>query len=374
MQKLQDKLRTDGATMAYFFFGKKALYQFDISEKEIRLIEKPLDENFRNTLSTFINFFEIAAAINNDISKFTEIAARLYNELEISKKTNFKNLVVVPDGLLNFVPFEGLLTEETSALQFSEMPFLIKTYRIAYSTTAGFYTKTVKNDSKNKLLGVFPVFEGTKKELRYSVDEAADIGKEMTSHMLLREEATKINFLRKASNFNILHLSTHASSGDFVIPANIEFTDDVMLLHELYSLELTPKLVVLSACETGVGKLQKGEGAMSIARGFQYAGAQNLLFSLWKVNDLSTSKIMGSFYEIYGKSGSAFVANHQSKVDYLDNDNISNIKKSPYYWSSFVYYGEISEGKSGVSYYFLFFGLLLISLIIWFIQKKTSTP
>lgn len=372
LEELQAKLKGNDAFMAYFFFGKKALYQFEISEKEIQLIEKPLDENFRNTLSTFINFFENASVINNNILQFTETSLALYKELEVLGQSNLQNLVIVPDGLLNFIPFEALLTEETSALQFSEMPFLIKTHRIGYSTTAGSFTKTIENDSENRLLGIFPVFEGTKKELRYSLNEAEDIENQLSSTIFLREEATKTNFLNEASNYNILHLSTHASSGDFVIPATIEFADDVMLLHELYSLELNPKLVVLSACETGVGKLQKGEGAMSIARGFQYAGTQNLLFSLWKVNDLSTSQIMSSFYKNYSKTKSAFVANRNSKIDYLNNEKIPNSKKSPYYWSSFVYYGELSEVKNSQSW-LIFLGCFVILFALFLIFRKANT-
>ena len=120
-----------------------------------------------------------------------------------------------------------------------------------------------------------------------------------------------------------------------------------MFLNELYSLDLNTNLVVLSACETGIWKLYKGEGAMSIARGFQYAGAQNLLFSLWQINDLSTSQIMGSFYKNYSSNKSAYISNHQSKLDYLEDETISNIKKSPYYWSAFVYYGELTNPSNG---------------------------
>jgi CHAT domain-containing protein len=372
LRELQLKLKVDHALMSYFFFGNKSLYHFKISENGIQLIEKPLSETFTETLSTFIDFFDSASLINNNISNFTSTSTSLYNELELSKLDNHKKLIVIPDGLLNFVPFEALLTEETTALQFSEMPFLIKKFRIGYNTNAGMYTRTSLDASKNNLLGVFPVFEGTKKELKFSINEAEDIQDEISSTILFKEKATKSNFLADAKNYNILHLSTHASGGDFVIPANIEFIDDVMLLHELYSLELHPKLVVLSACETGIGKLQKGEGAMSVARGFQYAGAKNLLFSLWKVNDLSTSQIMSSFYKNYGITESAFAANHHSKLNYLNNNNISNSKKSPYYWSSFVYYGELSEEKTGERIYlaFLLIGLLVIAL--WFFRKKLN--
>ncbi len=370
LQEIQTKLAEDKALMLYFFFGNESLYHFNISENEIRLVEKPRSEKFMKSISDFIGFFDNASLINNDISNFTAASAALFDELELSKYSKRQNLVIVPDGLLNFIPFEALLTKETSTLQFSEMPFLVKSHSLVYNTTASFYAASSVNENENELLGVFPVFEGTTKELRYSINEAEAIQDEISSSILFKKEATKAKFLAEAHNYNILHLSTHASGGDFTFPAHIEFIDDVMLLHELYSLDLNPKLVVLSACETGIGKLQKGEGAMSVARGFQYAGAKNLLFSLWKVNDLSTSQLMASFYEGFGKTEFAFEANHQSKIEYLNNDKINNSKKSPYYWSSFVYYGELSEVKNGFNWYLLILILPLLLLLYWRFRKR----
>ena len=197
-----------------------------------------------------------------------------------------------------------------------------------------------------RLLGFFPVFKNKEQTLTYSIDEANAIQKEMDATLFMNSKASKSNFIKNAQNYSILHLSTHASSGDFVNPATISFYDDTMSLHELYGLNLKFDLVVLSACETGIGKLYKGEGAMSIARGFQYAGVKNLLFSLWQINDLSTSQIMQSFYKNYNSNQSAFIANHNSKIEYLENKSISNVKKSPYYWSAFVYYGSLNQEKS----------------------------
>ena len=187
----------------------------------------------------------------------------------------------------------------------------------------------------------------------------------------MNEQATKKNFVQNSTSFGVLHLSTHASSGDFTIPTSIQFYDTTMFLNDLYTLDLNPNLVVLSACETGVGKLQKGEGAMSITRGFQYTGSQNILFSLWKINDQSSSVIIKYFYEIYSKHKSPHQANHQSKISYLNNSNISNSKKSPYYWGAFVYYGNVipSTDSSDAHYNYVLTSLIiLIFLLILFLR------
>ena len=99
---------------------------------------------------------------------------------------------------------------------------------------------------------------------------------------------------------------------------------------------------------------------MSIARGFQFAGAQNLLFSLWKVNDYTTSIFMGDFYKNIKKNNSYFEANYMAKLDFLNNKKIPNAKKSPYYWASFVYYGDI-ENKDKNNY--LLMGIVLIAIL-----------
>jgi len=181
----------------------------------------------------------------------------------------------------------------------------------------------------------------------------------------MNESATKANFLKNSSKYSILHLSTHGTSGTFNEPATLVFYDELMLIQELYALEnCHPQLVVLSACETGIGKLQKGEGAMSIARAFQYAGAENILFSLWEINDYATAQLMTNFYTSFAKTNSFFESNYLSKINYLEDKETSNAKKSPYYWSSFVYYGAIDSEENNYFYYLLFGGILIIILLL----------
>lgn len=127
--------------------------------------------------------------------------------------------------------------------------------------------------------------------------------------------------------------------------------------------------MVLSACETGVGKLYKGEGAMSIARGFQYAGVKNLVFSLWQINDLSTSQVMQSFYKNLNQSQSTYYSNRQSKLDYLQDKRISNIKKSPYYWGAFVYYGTLDSEKPRNTVFYIVIGVLIVFVSVFIILK-----
>jgi hypothetical protein len=111
---------------------------------------------------------------------------------------------------------------------------------------------------------------------------------------------------------------------------------------------------------------------MSVARGFQFAGAQNLLFSLWKVNDYTTSVLMANFYKNIKNGKSYFDANHQAKLDFLKSSRIPNAKKSPYYWSAFVYYGTL-ESKESTNFFLwisIGVGVVLLSLYLYYIRNK----
>lgn len=373
IKELQDKLLEDQAVLVAYFWGNKTLYQFTVSNKTILLNQMVLNESFKRQILDFIHLFDEASVINNNIENFTNKAYKLFKSLDLQKLSGNKNIVIIPDGLLNFVPFETLLSAETSTTSFVNMPFWFKSQSIAYNSSAFFYLATRVGTRNDSLLGFFPVFENTNKQLVYSIEEAKAIENEMPSSIFINTKATLSNFLKNASKYNTIHLSTHASSGDFVKPATIDFYDDTLNLNELYSLNLDTHLIVLSACETGVGKLYKGEGAMSIARGFQYAGAENLVFSLWPINDLSTSQLMQSFYKNLNTSHSAFYSNRQSKLDYLQDNGISNIKKSPYYWGAFVYYGALEPDKSQGFVFYVVLGVLFVLVLLFLIFKSSMS-
>jgi CHAT domain-containing protein len=369
IQNIQHKLAKDKAILVEYFYGKHTLYQFVISEKHITLNSLSFDDDSKKVITDFIHLFDNAAVINNNISAFTEQAFKVYQLLNLKETNAYKNAVIIPDGLLSFVPFEALLTSATKTSVFSKMPFVVKNQNIIYNTNTTLFLSDFEKNKDPSLLGVFPVFENTNQKLTYSINEAKAIDKVMESSILLKAEATKANFIDNASKFDILHLSTHASSGGNTKPASIELYDGTLLLNDLYPLNLKSDLVVLSACETGIGVLYKGAGAMSMARGFQYAGVKNLLFSLWQINDLSTAIIMEFFYKNYSGNHSAYLSNQQSKLDYLQNENISNIKKSPYYWSAFVFYGTIDEHIDPPTILYILGASLFIMIIVLLILK-----
>lgn len=371
---LEKQLIKDQAKLIVYFYGRKTIYQFELSSAKRNFSKINLNTEVAKEITDFIHLFDHPSTINNNVNSFKSRAFQLYSTLNLKKTFDQSNLIIIPDGLLNFVPFEALLTGSTETTNFSKMPFLVTSKNVVYNSNINFYLQEQIKKTDRQILGVFPVFEGSNQALTYSVDEALAIKKLSQARILMHENASKAEFLKMAPNYSVLHLSTHATGGDFTHPASMAFHDQPMSANELYSMDIQPELVVLSACETGIGKLQKGEGAMSIARGFQYAGAKNILFSLWQINDASTATLMSLFYKSYDKNHSAHIANRQSKLDYLKDPSVSTIKKSPYYWSAFVYYGKIepAENSGYIIYYFIGILILVIILFLGYRKRKIN--
>jgi CHAT domain-containing protein len=361
VKSLYLKLEKDKAIMVEYFSGFDKMYIFTLANQRIKLDFYWDNHTATPRIISFLNYFSDANKITDNISGYNHYGNSLYKMLKLPTNATYKNLIIIPDGLLNFLPFEALITKKSSTTNFAQMHYLLNDFRIAYNNSAGFYLNAKPISSNKKtVLGIFPVFEKTNYELAFSKTEMESIKNNFDGLYFENLNATFDSFKKNAANYSVLHLSTHATSGDTETPASIKFYGQEILYSELYNLNINPDLVVLSACETGIGKLYKSEGAMSVARGFQFAGAQNLLFSLWKVNDYTTSVFMADFYKNIKKGESYLDANTNAKLDFLKNKSISNAKKSPYYWSAFVYYGGIEAAEKPTNYYFHIIGLLIL--------------
>jgi len=326
-----------------YFVGDVFTSIFKISKDGIswRRIENTL---YDSLLQDFFLFFseDNGSRIVNNIEGYKELALSIYNRIlapELQENSQTK-LLIIPDGILSFIPFDALLTQKNDSNIFQKIPFLIKEQEVSYGYSVSIISQEKKNNNfKNKLVGFFPQFTEKQRglsQLPYTVNEKEFIKKYLPINIFEKEKATKQTFIEQAKENRIIHLSTHANTKNLNKLSAIEFWDEPLFLTELYGHQINAELVVLSACETGIGKTKKGEGAMSLARGFSYAGVSNLVVSLWNVNDKATSILMGDFYKYLSKEKIATEALHTSKLSYLQNKEISNTKKSPFYWASFI--------------------------------------
>ena len=377
IKTIQENLLVNNELLLEFFDGSTHVYIFSISKNNpisVKRIEK--NPKFKEEITQFLALFSDVrgAAIQNNIQEYKTLAFSLFNHL-FDEELN-KNIILIPVGLFSFMPFDALLTSETTNNNFERLPYLIHKTNISYGYSASILWSDSKviHKKNDKIVGFFPVFKSNHRnlaELSYTAQEASSIKNEIDGKFLIFEEATKSAFNNIYDDHSILHLSTHATAGDFYTPPAIEFYNETLYLPEIYGYNLDYNLVVLSACETGIGTLRKGEGVLSLARGFSYAGVKNLIISLWKVNDKSTENLMAGFYKNYKKTKSKSEALHTSKLNYLEDTSIPALKKSPYYWASFIYFGEVTPiAEQNNMYWWIL--IAFIALLGSFIFLKNS--
>ena len=295
---------------------------------------------------------------------YNEIAYKLYKELlpvnALKRFPDLNKLIIIPDGNLQNLPYEALLTNDT------KKSYLLHRFTVSYGYSSSFliYNKSIKRTSQNYFTGIAPTFYDNQNlpDLPNTHDELGEINKLINGTIYLRKEATKENFLASTKETKIIHLATHANATD---TPWIAFANDKMYINEIYNSKNQAELVVLSACNTSLGETIRGEGVLSLARGFFYAGANSVVSNAWEANDKSTNTVVQSFYKYLSNGESKAKALQKAKIDYLKTHSLSEV--SPHYWASFMLvgdYGILIQNNSYISKYKHF---MLISLIPLFL-------
>lgn len=340
---IQKKIIADNTALIEFFTGDSSNYIFIVTANSAPQFIKATDSLSQST-NNFLFFFTDKNNINNDPAAYQAAALRLYQQTGLARlqQTNLARLIIIPDGRLGFVPFEALVTAITPVQNPAKFSYLLRLYDISYGYSVSTLLKQNENPSisSGRLVCFAPAFTGNERgnaTLVHSLEEAAAIEKENTGgEFYLKDKATLDQFRKSIAGAGIIHIATHANA--FTTGNTqpvIQLYDSSLYLNEIYTLHCNPRLVVLSACETGIGVLDQSEGALSLARGFYYAGAKNIITSLWSVDDESTARIFKQFYSYSGNNYTASLS--LAKRNYLDNASVSDA--SPYYWAAFIHLG-----------------------------------
>ncbi|MEM8900385.1 MAG: CHAT domain-containing tetratricopeptide repeat protein, partial [Bacteroidota bacterium] len=358
IQDLQRELNGIDQGIIQYFVGKEHTYGFLITENDIELKRLDLDVPLEEAVLAFRDGIMAAGRDPQLDLQYIQNAQKLYNGLiapfEGGKLPLPKRMVVIPDGILGYVPFDALLTgNPDDNFNYSFFPYLMREYQISYAYSGSLWKKMLKAPEyqrpSEQYLAIAPVFKESEQYayLQFSEEEVNYISKRLDSgRNLLFQEASKSSFLNILGNrlYKILHFSTHAEMNDEVpMDSHIVMSDNEhdhkLSLADLYAMRLNADMVVLAACETAGGKLQQGEVIISMARGFAYAGCRSLLASLWKVNHFSTSQIMQNYYAslYYGESKDH--ALQAARIEFLDT--YKGINGHPFYWAAFTPIGNM---------------------------------
>ena len=363
-----------------------ALLSYHLSEKElvVLLISKERFDYARIPVNdTFYQRIDSLKTILHDVQNAQRyagntIAGSLYQKLispVIKKLNHIDHLVIIPDDELNYLPFEVLIDENRK--------YLLERFSVQYQ----FSTSLLLNENyPKKAVGslAFAPFsnKGFSTESDINFEKLPFSKKEIDEFdgkIFLDSSATKNNFLRAANKYNIIHLATHARiNNDQPLQSYIAFypsagkNAQVFLLYaqEIYNMRLdSVGLVILSACETGGGKLIKGEGLMSLSRAFAYAGCSNIITSLWKAEDKTTSFLTQRLHFYLDKNLREDKALREAKLDLLQNNSIDPRSKSPVYWSHLIFIGQYEEAKSSTNWWWFAGIIVFLGFLAFFVGK-----
>lgn len=357
---VQELLDGDAALVEYAL-GSEGSLLFVVTREEVRTFRLPATAaQIAADVTTLRS--AIAAAGRRRLASYRSVAWSLYERLLapaeelLAEKTR---LLVVPDGGLHLLPFETLLTTPPDAsVGLADLPYLLARWSVVSVPSAGVLAFLGRVDEELReappspegptLLVFADPVPGRWPRLVGSDEEASAIaalhpGGEAV--VRAREEATeaRVKSDPRVASARLLHFATHGllderhpqHSGLVLTPGEGE--DGVLKVYEIFRLRLAAELVVLSACETGLGEEIRGEGLIGLTRAFLYAGAPRVLVSLWKVDDRATAELMVGFYRGLKEpdAETAAEALRAAKLDLLQEERFAH----PAHWAAFVLTG-----------------------------------
>jgi CHAT domain-containing protein len=276
-----------------------------------------------------------------------------------------KRLVIVPDGMLFEVPFEVLLRDDPAANDgWGDMPYLGHSYATLYAPSASVYLKLLQTEEKRKypidLIAMgdpdFSLFDDDAGQgaallplphTKLEIEHISSRVKEKRRSVYLGADANEYALKMKLgeTESRIVHLATHGlvdpvepiSSSVVLCPDERGHDDGFLYTLEILSMPFDVGLVVVSACESGAGRISRSEGVVGLSRAFLASGAGGVVASLWAVSDESTAALMKKFYErMMGKKKPAAEALKDARITLTKDERYAH----PFYWSAFIVIGH----------------------------------
>lgn len=362
----------DTALVLSFFDTEKNYLCLTLNKQEqVQLYRIPKDSVFMAQLLAMVAMLSDKQAQEQAPQQYFKLAYAVKQQLlPAGISANAKHLIVVPDGILSNLPFEALLSQAHQGT-YADAPYLLREFTLQYTWSATMLCNSdVATKASGNNLHIAPFGRETRSGLgllAFSTEEQAE-----NATSLHGSSASLTRVWTEAPRYRVLHFSTHAQAGN-ASETGIELWEQRVSLAQLYTLRLNADLVCLSACETNKGAYAKGEGVLSLAHAFAYAGARALIATHWKINDRASARLMQSFYDETDKKLSLTQALRQAKINWLRSSE-PDARKMPYYWAAFTLSGRDTT-LSPESIYLIpaLIGLLLLSVGgFWFWRRKLS--
>ncbi|MEZ4825744.1 MAG: CHAT domain-containing tetratricopeptide repeat protein [Bacteroidia bacterium] len=419
VNEVQKRLSSQDAMLTYFT-GENHIYSFLITQTGFAVERTATGPQWHRDLEKFIGYMkdtEMAdqkAYTSENFRIFTRNAYQLYTELisPFEKTlTQATDLIIVPDGLLGYIPFEMLISKPGGEqVDYVSLPYLLREWQVRYAYSATLFCTPAPPPRKRRSLfaGFAPgtgqsgsvnspeyAMRGAPRpaKLYANQPEVSSAAALLKGKSWLSQAATESAFRENAEKYKILHLATHAwvsdenplysglwfvseLSGDSLqmdsLALNNEEKDGFLHAYEIYNMFIPADLTVLSACETGGGTLRRGEGIMSLARAFRYAGSPNVMMTLWKAEDVATRELMERFYRNLREGMEKDAALRKAKLDFLSDTD----RQHPHFWAEFVLIGDEVPVKPGTPWWILALavGVVVAIVVLIALRNKARQP
>ena len=400
MENLQQSIPKNTSVVRYLFVDE-SLYAFVVSshfKKLIKLRYAPVSGHIK-ALSNNTNF-----SVGSFRTYLYELYRALWLPLEPYVKT--KKVIIVPDGELFNLSFEMLSQSPLKSFRDFTETSLLNKYDISYNFSLLLLSdhKKIVNYPEDFVAFVPGFTNAMKEDYKLAIKDSVKLDKTyltllpqpfsqdlvkqysriLDGSYFLNENASKELFISHAKEHKIIHIGTHAESNNLspelsrLIFAkqkkgNLRFDDNSLYSYEIYNIDLSSNLAILTACETGKPTYQAGEGMISLAHAFNYAGSESILTSLWEIDEESSAKILGYFYDNLARGMDKDEALKNAKISYLET--AEGRTAAPQYWAGLVLIGNTAplDLSWSVAWWWYVLAVVVTALLIMAVIKKRKT-
>jgi CHAT domain-containing protein len=379
------------------------LYIFVANRKKQQILAFPVDSSFYADIKEFRSLLSMPSPSGNAreaFEDFQKTGYRLYQKIiePIRPYLISKKLLISPDNILSYIPFETIPTSTTSGdkILYNKIPYLMNEFDISYTYSVTFMAESMKRETRlsNRLIAFAPsysepidigsvmmnrqIVNGVLPDLPYAKQEAEYVSSVTKGKLYENDEAKETVYKNESGKYDIIHLAMHTILNDkdpmystLIFSSENDSTEDRYLkTYEVYSIPLRAKMVVLSSCNSGSGFLYSGEGILSLARGFMYSGSESVVMAMWEIEDRSGTEIVKSFYDNLKKGYSKSYALQRARARYLKKAD--QLRSHPYFWSSLVVYGNNNPlyYSKYLSIFLAFVGLFIVLFLVFYFRRR----
>ena len=375
LKNLQTYLSKNNQSFIHYFSGDSVIYILAITSTQTKFIHLSQKDFSKESLSVFLQLCANKGKLNSHYDSFVALSNSIYKAIFQPLQLPKGRIIICADNIV--IPFDALCTDANGK------KFLLNDYSFSYVYSARFLMKQFNNPvAKGSFIGFAPVSFAPDlnvadlKNAGNALHTSADYYK--SNKLFVHQNASRKNFFNYASSYSIVGIFSHAKADTTGNEPVLFMQDSLIHLSELQLLNNpATKLVLLSACQTNVGKFASGEGIYSLARGFSSAGIPSVAATLWKADEQAIYSISEKFNQYLSEGMNKDEALQKAKLFFIQS-NSNNEKLLPYYWANMILIGNtdaINLETTHNNYWWIATSAcaLILTFIFFFFRKKSRS-